>query len=106
MPVSTPVVALTHARGAALAMAESRKRENVATRKAFIGMGRSSIMTRARMSRRDNIPTNASTELDAIPSAPPSYNPPMQVLGIETSCDETGPALSDTHRGVFSHALR
>src|SRR4029450_11711367 len=48
---------------------------------------------------------NASTELDAIPSAPPSYNPPMQVLGIETSCDETGLALYDTERGLLSHAL-
>ena len=29
----------------------------------------------------------------------------MQVLGIETSCDETGLALYDTERGLLSHAL-
>ena len=30
---------------------------------------------------------------------------PMLVLGIETSCDETGIALYDTQRGLLSHAL-
>jgi N6-L-threonylcarbamoyladenine synthase len=29
----------------------------------------------------------------------------MQVLGIETSCDETGIALYDTERGLLAHAL-
>jgi len=29
----------------------------------------------------------------------------MRVLGIETSCDETGLALYDTERGLLSHAL-
>ncbi len=29
----------------------------------------------------------------------------MQVLGIETSCDETGIALYDGHRGILAHAL-
>jgi N6-L-threonylcarbamoyladenine synthase len=29
----------------------------------------------------------------------------MRVLGIETSCDETGVALWDTHRGLRAHAL-
>src|SRR3954469_22812675 len=29
----------------------------------------------------------------------------MRVLGIETSCDETGVALYDTSRGLLSHAL-
>ncbi|MDE2389149.1 MAG: tRNA (adenosine(37)-N6)-threonylcarbamoyltransferase complex transferase subunit TsaD, partial [Betaproteobacteria bacterium] len=29
----------------------------------------------------------------------------MLVLGIETSCDETGIALYDTHRGLLSHTL-
>ncbi len=29
----------------------------------------------------------------------------MQVLGLETSCDETGVALFDTHRGLIAHAL-
>ncbi len=29
----------------------------------------------------------------------------MLVLGIETSCDETGVALYDSHRGLLSHAL-
>ncbi len=29
----------------------------------------------------------------------------MLVLGIETSCDETGVALFDTHRGLLAHAL-
>ena len=30
---------------------------------------------------------------------------PMRVLGIETSCDETGLAVYDTERGLLSHAL-
>jgi N6-L-threonylcarbamoyladenine synthase len=30
---------------------------------------------------------------------------PMLVLGIESSCDETGLALYDTGRGLLSHAL-
>src|SRR3954469_3537158 len=29
----------------------------------------------------------------------------MRVLGIETSCDETGVALYDTSRGLLAHAL-
>ena len=29
----------------------------------------------------------------------------MVVLGIETSCDETGVALYDTQRGLLAHAL-
>jgi N6-L-threonylcarbamoyladenine synthase len=29
----------------------------------------------------------------------------MVVLGIETSCDETGVALYDTHKGLLAHAL-
>src|SRR5512145_2167800 len=29
----------------------------------------------------------------------------MVVLGIETSCDETGVALYDTEKGLLSHAL-
>ena len=29
----------------------------------------------------------------------------MRVLGIETSCDETGVAVYDTDRGLLSHAL-
>jgi len=29
----------------------------------------------------------------------------MRVLGIETSCDETGVALYDEHRGLLAHAL-
>ena len=31
--------------------------------------------------------------------------PPMQVLGLETSCDETGVAVYDTERGLIAHAL-
>lgn len=35
-----------------------------------------------------------------------SYYPrAMQVLGIETSCDETGVAVYDTERGLLAHAL-
>ena len=34
---------------------------------------------------------------------PPSN--PMLVLGIESSCDETGLALYDTQRGLLAHAL-
>ena len=30
----------------------------------------------------------------------------MRVLGIETSCDETGVAVYDTDRGLVAHALR
>ena len=29
----------------------------------------------------------------------------MRVLGIETSCDETGVAVYDTEQGLLSHAL-
>ncbi|HSN44865.1 MAG TPA: tRNA (adenosine(37)-N6)-threonylcarbamoyltransferase complex transferase subunit TsaD, partial [Casimicrobiaceae bacterium] len=29
----------------------------------------------------------------------------MRVLGIETSCDETGLAVYDTARGLLAHAL-
>jgi N6-L-threonylcarbamoyladenine synthase len=31
--------------------------------------------------------------------------PPMKVLGIESSCDETGVALYDTGRGLLGHAV-
>ena len=33
------------------------------------------------------------------------HAPPMLVLGLETSCDETGVALFDTRRGLVAHAL-
>ena len=29
----------------------------------------------------------------------------MRVLGIETSCDETGVAIFDSDRGLLAHAL-
>ena len=29
----------------------------------------------------------------------------MRVLGLETSCDETGVAIFDTERGLLAHAL-
>ena len=29
----------------------------------------------------------------------------LRVLGIETSCDETGVAIYDEHRGLLAHAL-
>tara|TARA_R100000084_G_scaffold106745_1_gene65401 strand:+ start:718 stop:876 length:159 start_codon:yes stop_codon:yes gene_type:complete len=29
----------------------------------------------------------------------------MRVLGIESSCDETGIALYDTEKGLLAHAL-
>src|SRR5690606_30414453 len=35
----------------------------------------------------------------------PRTLPPMKVLGIETSCDETGIALYDTERGLLGQAL-
>ncbi len=38
----------------------------------------------------------------------PSRNeasPPLTVLGIETSCDETGIAIFDTHRGIMAQAI-
>src|SRR4029079_10993563 len=34
-----------------------------------------------------------------------AYHRSMLVLGIETSCDETGLALYDTERGLLAHAL-
>ena len=37
------------------------------------------------------------------PAIPPTV--PMIVLGVESSCDETGLALYDTERGLLSHAL-
>ncbi len=33
------------------------------------------------------------------------YPPPMKVLGIETSCDETGVAVYDTNQGLIADAL-
>lgn len=33
------------------------------------------------------------------------FPPPMIVLGVESSCDETGLALYDTQRGLLGHAL-
>ncbi len=42
----------------------------------------------------------------AVGRSPLVYDPPpMQVLGIETSCDETGAALYDTERGLLAQAL-
>src|ERR1700712_1130976 len=39
-------------------------------------------------------------------SLPPLiFLPSMIVLGVESSCDETGLALYDTGRGLLSHAL-
>ncbi|HBQ40402.1 MAG TPA: tRNA (adenosine(37)-N6)-threonylcarbamoyltransferase complex transferase subunit TsaD, partial [Halieaceae bacterium] len=29
----------------------------------------------------------------------------MRILGLETSCDETGVAIFDTRRGLLAHAL-
>jgi len=37
--------------------------------------------------------------------AGPLRRSPMRVLGIETSCDETGLAVYDTDRGLLAHAL-
>src|SRR5436190_2317611 len=34
-----------------------------------------------------------------------AYNFAMQVLGIETSCDETGLAVYDSEQGLLAHAL-
>jgi N6-L-threonylcarbamoyladenine synthase len=36
---------------------------------------------------------------------PPSFHSSMIVLGVESSCDETGLALYDTGRGLLAHAL-
>jgi N6-L-threonylcarbamoyladenine synthase len=41
----------------------------------------------------------------ALPGASHLTNPLMLVLGIESSCDETGLALYDTQRGLLGHAL-
>ena len=38
-------------------------------------------------------------------SRPPPIMGAMRVLGIETSCDETGVAVYDTERGLAAHAL-
>jgi N6-L-threonylcarbamoyladenine synthase len=41
-----------------------------------------------------------------LPGRPAMYHsPPMIILGIETSCDETGVALYSTERGLLAHAL-
>lgn len=52
------------------------------------------------------------TEYATIPRKNHTYHPylvsatfPMLVLGIESSCDETGIALFDTQRGLLGHAL-
>src|SRR5258706_11638083 len=37
--------------------------------------------------------------------SPLFFTAPMLVLGIETSCDETGVALYDSGRGLLAHAL-
>ena len=37
--------------------------------------------------------------------APPSVPPPLLILGIETSCDETGVALYDSVTGMLNHRL-
>ena len=37
--------------------------------------------------------------------APGTYKGPMRVLGIETSCDETGVAIYDGKLGLMAHAL-
>ena len=34
-----------------------------------------------------------------------TYKEPMRVLGIETSCDETGVAIYDGEAGLMAHAL-
>ena len=47
----------------------------------------------------------AGSLLQARP-APTGYDPlPMNILGIETSCDETGVAVYNTERGLLAHAL-
>lgn len=35
----------------------------------------------------------------------PNWTQPMRVLGIETSCDETGVAIYDTEKGLLAHTL-
>lgn len=42
---------------------------------------------------------------DSIPSAKMLESRPMRVLGIESSCDETGVALYDTELGLLANAL-
>ncbi len=36
---------------------------------------------------------------------PPADQPPARILGIETSCDDTGVAIYDTEQGLLGHAL-
>src|SRR5690606_13128187 len=51
-------------------------------------------------------PSRGEMQSDRCFSPPgPLFLPPMKVLGIETSCDETGIALYDTERGLLGQAL-
>ena len=41
----------------------------------------------------------------SLPASPGPRHPPLYVLGIESSCDETGVALVHSARGLIAHAL-
>ena len=42
---------------------------------------------------------------DDVPAAASGYHSRMLVLGIETSCDETGVAVYDSERGLLANVL-
>jgi N6-L-threonylcarbamoyladenine synthase len=52
----------------------------------------------------DDEQAHGGTEMLVVPTGI-SYPPPMLVLGIETSCDDTGVALYDSARGLLAHEV-
>ncbi len=55
-------------------------------------------------SRRASLPAHSSLHT-LLPDTFPPTPRPLRVLGIETSCDETGVAVYDSHAGLRGHAL-
>jgi len=54
---------------------------------------------------RDSIGFRANLYTVALPAPPGPDNGGMRVLGLETSCDDTGVAVYDTARGLMAHKL-
>jgi len=49
--------------------------------------------------------SNVSSECGLARASPAPDNSGMRVLGLETSCDDTGVAVFDTERGLLAHKL-
>src|SRR5690606_1807882 len=60
---------------------------------------------RAPPDRRNRPPRRGSGTLGGMVQPFASSSPARLVLGIETSCDETGVALYDTHAGLLAHTV-